>query len=475
MSPRLDEEVSGLNGEFDPVGNGAREPVAASADAEGLEPAIREIGMRLLEAMPSPTHSPRLLLEERLMHRLASEPETRAALFRLVDVAPMCGTWRELGEHFAALIDEVDEPPGPARVAGRLGSGKATGPAVGAVAAGAVRAMAHRFIVGADVGDAAGELRRLWQHGVASTVDLLGEATVNDPEADAYAERCRSALDALAAQARGWSGQGPVAPDRHGRPARANLSIKVSALTPHARSEAPARGADSARRRLRELLRHADRLGAHLHIDMESLDLRETVTALVRGVLSEPEFARGPSAGIVLQAYLRDSGDELESWLEWAAAERLGQPLTIRLVKGAYWDQEVVEAREAGWDVPVYEDRAECDRNFEALSRRLIGAADLVRPAVGSHNVRSVAHAIAAAEALGAGDVLELQVLRGLGDDLQSALAELGLRVRTYCPVGDLVAGMAYLVRRLLENTSNDSFLRIRTTAEDPATLLAAP
>ena len=256
---------------------------------------------------------------------------------------------------------------------------------------------------------------------------------------------------------------------------RANLSIKVSALTPHARPEAPGRGVDAARHRLRELLRHAERLGAHLHIDMESLDLRETVTELVREVLAEPEFERGPSAGIVLQAYLRDSAEELEDWLEWAGAVQRRQPLSIRLVKGAYWDQEVVEAREAGWQVPVYEQRADCDRNFEALSRSLIAAADTVRPAIASHNVRSVAHAIACAESLGAEDVLELQILRGLGDDLQVALAALGLRVRAYCPVGDLVAGMAYLVRRLLENTSNDSFLRIRTTADDPATLLAAP
>ena len=185
--------------------------------------------------------------------------------------------------------------------------------------------------------------------------------------------------------------------------------------------------------------------------------------------------AEGPSAGIVLQAYLRDSAAELARLLDWAADTRRGRPLTIRLVKGAYWDQELVEAKEAGWEVPVYEGRAACDRNFEDLSRRLLLRADLVRPAIASHNIRSVAHAIAAAEAFGAADVLELQVLRGLGDDLQSALARGGHLVRTYCPVGDLVAGMAYLVRRLLENTSNDSFLRIRATADDPAELLVAP
>ena len=132
----------------------------------------------------------------------------------------------------------------------------------------------------------------------------------------------------------------------------------------------------------------------------------------------------------------------------------------MRLVKGAYWDHEIVESRRHGWAVPVFEDKAECDRNFEALTRWLIDAQPAVRVAVASHNLRSVAHAIAYNRmADNADEDLELQVLRGLGDGLQSALAEQGLRVRTYCPVGDLVAGMAYLVRRLLENTSNESFL----------------
>ena len=132
----------------------------------------------------------------------------------------------------------------------------------------------------------------------------------------------------------------------------------------------------------------------------------------------------------------------------------------MRLVKGAYWDHEVVEARQHGWSVPVFERKADCDANFEALTARLLEARPLVRVAIASHNLRSVAHAIARNEQLGGdpGDV-EFQVLRGLGDDLGHALSANGLRVRAYCPVGDLVAGMAYLVRRLSENTANDSFL----------------
>ena len=124
----------------------------------------------------------------------------------------------------------------------------------------------------------------------------------------------------------------------------------------------------------------------------------------------------------------------------------------------------MVEARQHGWTTPVFEDKAECDRNFEALTRTLLDARPLVRAKIGSHNLRSVAHAIAYNRVSGGSDAdLELQVLRGLGDELAEALRVRELRVRAYCPVGDLVAGMAYLVRRLLENTSNDSFLQART------------
>jgi proline dehydrogenase len=135
-----------------------------------------------------------------------------------------------------------------------------------------------------------------------------------------------------------------------------------------------------------------------------------------------------------------------------------------------------VQARQHGWEVPVFTDKHECDRNFEALTRTLLDARPAVRVAIASHNLRSVAHAIAYDRVhAGAGGDFELQILRGLGDELGHALASRGLRVRAYCPVGDLVAGMAYLVRRLLENTSNDSFLSAHASGAPLDQLLAAP
>ena len=124
----------------------------------------------------------------------------------------------------------------------------------------------------------------------------------------------------------------------------------------------------------------------------------------------------------------------------------------------------------------MFEAKADCDRNFEFLTGRLLAARPLVRVAIASHNLRSVAYAIAVNRLAGGQDRdLELQVLRGLGDELQDALADRGFRVRTYCPVGELVAGMAYLVRRLLENTSNDSFLHAQASGLPLEQLLAAP
>jgi RHH-type proline utilization regulon transcriptional repressor/proline dehydrogenase/delta 1-pyrroline-5-carboxylate dehydrogenase len=336
--------------------------------------------------------------------------------------------------------------------------------------------MAHRFIVGETPSSALPILRQLWQRGVASSVDLLGEATVTETEADTYANRCGDALETLADAASHWPARPILERDRAGALPRANVSVKVSALTPLLRADAPDRGRRDAEGRLRKLLRLADRLGAHLHIDMESLDSREAVLDLVLELLAEEDFASGPSVGVVLQAYLRDSPVQLERILDWARECDRTPPLQVRLVKGAYWDHEIVEAQQHGWRPPVFELKAECDRNFESLTLTLLDARPAIRVAVASHNLRSVAHAIAANRLSGVQDSeLELQVLRGLGDNLQDALAVRGFRVRTYCPVGDLVAGMAYLVRRLLENTSNESFLHEQARGTPLDELLAPP
>jgi proline dehydrogenase len=434
------------------------------------EAAIRRTGIALARA--SRGASWRSRSEDRAMAWLTKRPALRAALFRTVDVAPACVSSDDLARHLAVLL-----PPGRLAETMSSGPGRLLG---GRVAQLAVGQMAGRFILADSVSAAAPELTRLWSQGITATVDLLGEKTVNAGEGAAYAQRCHEALDGLAAASREWFVNQRVERDSAGPLARLNLSVKVTALTPLVRAHAPERGAADAREALLGLLRHARDLGAHLHIDMEALDSRELILSLVLDLLAREEFRDGPSAGMVLQAYLRDSPQVLEEVLVWARdptrGGRRSVPLSIRLVKGAYWDQETITAAQHGWPVPVWSEKAESDRAFERLSDRLIGAFPTIRTAIASHNLRSVAHAIVAAEAAGLAPTdVEYQVLRGLGDDLARGLAAQGLRARVYAPVGDVVAGMAYLVRRLLENSANDSFLTARASGTGLRRLLSAP
>jgi RHH-type proline utilization regulon transcriptional repressor/proline dehydrogenase/delta 1-pyrroline-5-carboxylate dehydrogenase len=424
-----------------------------------VEAQLHEVGRTIHAALPGRSRHPLRALDQRAMELASQDAELRAALFRFVDVTPACRSLDDLARHLTGYLEEVDDRPPPIEAAMRMSGTRPGRAAVGESPRAALKAIRH-----------------LWDNGAAVSLDLLGEATVTEAEADRYAARCVDALETLAEAAPSWPERPVLEADSLGPLPRVNLSVKVSALTPLLRPEAPEVGREDAARRMRPLLARAKELGAHLHIDMESVDTIEATMGLVFELLDEPELRGGPSAGVVIQAYLRESPEQLEQVLAWAAATEREQPLVVRLVKGAYWDHEVVDARQHGWTPPVFEQKRDSDRNFEALTRRLIEGWPHVRPAIASHNLRSVAHAVAAARKLGREDRdVEFQVLRGLGDDLAAALADLGHRVRIYCPVGDLVAGMAYLVRRLLENTANESFLGEQQRGTPIEELLAAP
>jgi RHH-type proline utilization regulon transcriptional repressor/proline dehydrogenase/delta 1-pyrroline-5-carboxylate dehydrogenase len=441
-----------------------------------VESELQDVGRAIHAALPGRSRHPLRALDQRAMEMASQDAELRAALFRFVDVTPACRSLDDLARHLTGYLEEVDDRPTPIEAAMKMSNTKPGRAALGAAAAAGVRHMAHRFIVGESPKAALKAIRHLWNNGAAVSLDLLGEATVTEAEADRYAARCMDALETLAQAAPGWPERPVLEADSLGPLPRVNLSVKVSALTPLLRPEAPEIGREDAARRMRPLLTRAKELGAHLHIDMESVDTVEATMGLVFELLDEPELRGGPSAGVVIQAYLRESPQQLEQVLDWAAGTGRAHPLVVRLVKGAYWDHEVVDARQHGWIPPVFEAKRDSDRNFEALTRRLIESWPSVRPAIASHNLRSVAHAVAVARELGREDRdVEFQVLRGLGDDLAAALADLGHRVRIYCPVGDLVAGMAYLVRRLLENTANESFLGEQQRGTPLEELLAAP
>jgi RHH-type proline utilization regulon transcriptional repressor/proline dehydrogenase/delta 1-pyrroline-5-carboxylate dehydrogenase len=444
---------------------------------EALETRIRELAEQLWRVEPSSWRRPAVALGRRQLGSLDGRPALRSAMFRFVDAAPACRGPLDRGAHLRAFVREVDGEPIPptlrplrSRVAPQpllAAYGLASGPATAL--------LARQFIAGRDVRSATRNLRAMWRHGQAFALDLLGESTVSEAEAEAYFERCAETLRVLSEVTSEWPEQPLLDADLHGRLPRANLSIKLTALTPLLRPLAPEVGAADAARRLTPLLRLARELGAHVHLDMEDFDSRETLLLAFEEVLSSEEFRSAPSVGVVLQAYLRDADETLDRILSSPAMTGREVPPTIRLVKGAYWDHESVIAGQRGWEAPVWSQKRESDACFERLTRRLVDARDSVRPAIATHNLRSLAHAIAYHEQRGGTPAeLELQVLRGLGDELAEGVARLGYRVRIYTPIGDLVAGMAYLVRRLLENFSNEGFL-LRQRHQSLDELLEAP
>ena len=200
-------------------------------DERALEAELYEIGRRLAAAMPV-TRNPLKAFDEKAMDLASQDAELKAALFRFVDVVPACRNLDDLARHLTGFLGEVETPPPSIGVAMKMGSSKAGRAALGAASAAGVKHMAHRFIVGEDPGAALGVLRDLWKDGVASSVDLLGEATVTQAEAQRYADRCTDALETLVGAARRWPERPQLERDSAGVLPRANLSVKVSALTP---------------------------------------------------------------------------------------------------------------------------------------------------------------------------------------------------------------------------------------------------
>jgi RHH-type transcriptional regulator, proline utilization regulon repressor / proline dehydrogenase / delta 1-pyrroline-5-carboxylate dehydrogenase len=321
-----------------------------------------------------------------------------------------------------------------------------------------VSGMARQFIAGRNPADVMKTLRKKRRQRIGFTVDLLGEAVVSEEEANEYASRCQELLEHLARETRGWTD--PLGKDAELFPV-VNVSVKISALYSQMNPADPADAIAHLAPRLRPILRRAKELGAFINFDMESYAHKNATLELFRMLFTEAEFRDWSHAGIVIQAYLRDAEEDLSDLIAWGR-ER-GTRFTVRLVKGAYWDYEKIKSTQNGWVIPVWLQKPESDANFERLTRILLENESIVTSAFGSHNVRSIAHAQALADELGIDrSRFEFQLLYGMAGPIKRALVEMGYRVREYSPVGELLPGMSYLVRRLLENTSNEGFLRAK-------------
>jgi RHH-type proline utilization regulon transcriptional repressor/proline dehydrogenase/delta 1-pyrroline-5-carboxylate dehydrogenase len=319
--------------------------------------------------------------------------------------------------------------------------------------------MASRFIAGERVEEVLHSVKRLHQMGLGFTLDLLGEATISESESDAYQKQYLDLMEGLAPVVNRWPENPKIDRDDAGPIPRVNMSMKLSALTSHFRPIDRKGTSEAVKERLRPILRSAQEHDVHIHVDMEQYAYKRLTLSIFKEILMEDEFKGVSDVGIVIQCYQPEADDDLAQLLEWV--QERGTPITVRLVKGAYWDYETINARQKGWPVPVYQEKWQSDAAFERLSRVLFENFRLLRPALGSHNLRSISHGIALAKHFQVPQsAWEIQMLYGMADNQAQLLAEQGYRLRIYTPFGETLPGMAYLVRRLLENTSNDSFLR---------------
>ncbi|MEX2301763.1 MAG: proline dehydrogenase family protein [Bryobacterales bacterium] len=329
-----------------------------------------------------------------------------------------------------------------------------------------IRGMGGQFIAGADGKHALPELQKLREQGLAFTISLLGEAVVSEAEADDYLRRYLELLESLYQRQRDWPALAGGSGDLDwGSAPKINLSVKPTAMHSQMHARAFDHSVDAAKERLRPIFRRAMELGAFVNLDIEHREVKSLSVALYKSMMEEPEFRGYPHTGLALQAYLRETEDDLRGLIAWS--RRLDQRVTVRLVKGAYWDAEEIWARQKNWPVPVFTNKHETDANFEKLARMILENHATLSLACASHNIRSIASVQEQARELRVPEErLEFQVLYGMAEPVRTALQKAGLRLRLYTPVGEMIPGMAYLVRRLLENTSNESFLRQSFTQE---------
>jgi RHH-type proline utilization regulon transcriptional repressor/proline dehydrogenase/delta 1-pyrroline-5-carboxylate dehydrogenase len=330
----------------------------------------------------------------------------------------------------------------------------------------AMRLMGEQFVTGETIAQALAVAQRREAEGFTYSYDMLGEAAMTADDAARYLAAYEAAIEAIGAAA---AGRGVVAGP--------GISVKLSALHPRYARAQRARVLDELYPRLLALTLAARRHDIGLNIDAEESDRLDLSLDLLERLCHEPALAGWNGIGFVVQAYQRRAPYVIDWVID--LARRSGHRLMLRLVKGAYWDSEIKRAQVEGQDdFPVYTRKAHTDVCYLACARRLLAAGDAVYPQFATHN----AHTVAAIFTL-AGEYLpgqyEFQCLHGMGEPLyEHVVARSGLArpCRIYAPVGTHETLLAYLVRRLLENGANSSFVnRIANDAVPIADLVADP
>jgi RHH-type transcriptional regulator, proline utilization regulon repressor / proline dehydrogenase / delta 1-pyrroline-5-carboxylate dehydrogenase len=415
---------------------------------------------------------------DKLMEWSMRDQNFKVQLFRFVDAFPMLKTPEAIHEHLTDYLTQPGVKLPPGLDFGLKVGGMAKGLAAATISK-QIRGMAEKFIAGTDAASALPNLRELWNDGIAFSVDLLGEACVSDAEADEYQRKYLDLINNLPAQVASWAPNPRLESDHLGPIPRVNVSIKISSLSARCDPIDTEGSIRDLMRRIEPILETARDRGVFVNFDMEQFAFKDLTIELFQRCCEKISF----HAGLAMQAYLRSGVEDARRIGDWARSR--ARTVTVRLVKGAYWDYETIHAEQMGWPCPVWANKWQTDACFERMTQVFLDATPKdggsggggVKLALGSHNARSIAAALAGVEARGLPHAaLELQMLHGMADQLKYAAAEMGLRIREYVPVGEMIPGMAYLVRRLLENTSNESWLKAGFLDNaDPAVLLAAP
>ncbi|HEY4329999.1 MAG TPA: proline dehydrogenase family protein, partial [Phycisphaerae bacterium] len=443
------------------------------ATAEELESRTQAIGHELLAASRAKAASS--LWGNKLIASALADDRFRAELFRFVDVFPVLKTPAAVHRHLLEYLEQ----PGLHVPAGMGVALKAGGLMKGMLArtiGSQIAEMGGTFIAGRNLETALPVLEKRWAEGIGFSVDVLGEACVSHAEASTYVGRYLELVEALPAKVSAWPQREVLERDHLGTVPRANVSIKVSALDGHVSPVDTEGSLDRLTGALAPILQAAERGNVLINFDMEQHSLKELTIELFKRCCERFNFP----AGIAMQAYLRSANGDARDMVQWARSR--GRVVTVRLIKGAYWDYENIHAEMMGWPVPVWARKRQTDACFERVANDLIREMPRepgkggVKLALGTHNVRSVAWGMACLEQAGLPtQALEFQALRGMAEGLKAALVERHWRVREYMPLGEMIPGMAYLVRRLLENTSNEGWLHAGETGQSEAVLLASP
>ena len=319
-------------------------------------------------------------------------------------------------------------------------------PVIRAAVAQAMRELGHQFVLGRDMREAKAHAAGMEAQGYSFSYDMLGEAARTEADARRYHLAYSDSIAALAGV-----GQGAGIRDRPG------VSVKLSAL--HARYEFGQRDRVMIElvARLRSLALLAKSAGIGLNVDAEEADRLDLSLDVVKAVLADPALAGWDGFGVVVQAYGKRAPYVID-WL-YMLAGQLARRIMVRLVKGAYWDTEIKRAQMLGLDgFPVFTRKVSTDVSYLACARKLIGMTDRIYPQFATHN----AHTVAAVLRMAGGDPssFEFQRLHGMGEALHGTVHEAHrVRCRIYAPVGAHQDLLAYLVRRLLENGANSSFV----------------